>query len=526
MNHNKRSICSNNMAKSLMNPNTLFERSFDSLPLESIKSDSVFTTSTLPDSSSDLSTNSDIEFHDYINLYLNILKIETNFNDITYKFEQSIYESMDKSTNCMIPCFNVAWNKGENLPSGSFAVIDIGGSTLRVSIVEFLENKSAKCIVNKSWAIEDNNKHLDKSFFKWAVANFKSLITTSLRSTLEDSEGNIKVGITWSFPMIQHVAPNRGIVSNLGKGFTICDDFKGKDLKDIFENCFTELELPIKVYAIINDSISVFVTGSYFNHAKIGLVQGTGVNSCFIIEPSLLGETKRNILKHVDDGTKILVNTEASFLGHHLAEYICTTDKEMNNLWELMGRKSVLPPHLTTESYGVFQPLEIITAGRYIPEIIRRIFVERKSSTVQISLKSPHYSLTAEFLAGLYHCKNLEVFKKELEKNIMVENITIEDLNILKIITQTVIYRASLILSSYIIALIRVTKFTELQELEISVVGSMLQFFPGYKETVLEILDAERLKYKLPKISFDFIKDSSIYGASIAAFVNQQRLNL
>ncbi|KAG0672441.1 hypothetical protein C6P40_003125 [Pichia californica] len=511
--------------------NTSKFQDFISMPisLDSIKSHSVFTRAiSLSDSTFNESLIPyDIHLQNSINEYLNIDKIESDFDLITDKFEESIYEAIEKSKNCMIPCFNVACDKSIQ-PNGSFAVIDIGGSTLRVSVVKFLENNKANCLVNNSWTIEDGNKHLDRSFFKWIAKNFKSIIHKDLISELTNEKGYIKLGITWSFPIIQNESSNRGIVSDLGKGFSISDEFRGKDLKDIFEDCFQDNDIPIEIYAIVNDSTSVFVTGSYFNNSKLGLVQGTGINSSFLIEPSLLGNEKKKLLPSVmNDGSKLLINSESSFLGYHLNDYICSADRRMNMIWDLMSYDDITPPHLTTDAYGVFQPLEIITSGRYIPEIIRRIFVGILESDDDVVItESNEYSLTAEFLAGLSECSDLSKFRNELEELIGVENIKLEDLNTLKIITETVIYRASIILSSYIIALVRVTKFTHLENLEISVVGSMLQYFPDYKETVLDILEVESQDGKLPIISFDFIKDSSIYGASIAAFVNESKTML
>ncbi|KAG0687274.1 hypothetical protein C6P40_002573 [Pichia californica] len=523
-----------NMVPSMIDvePNTHLDLSPRSLSSESIKPSSIFiSATTLTDSSSESSLASYSNIQVELNEYLNIGKIKNDFDTITLNFEESIYQALNISDNCMLPCFNVVCDKQLlSQPTGSFAVIDIGGSTLRVSVVKFLDGNNAHCIVNKSWTIEDSNKHLDRSFFKWIAFNFASLINDDLRNELKNNDGNIKVGITWSFPIIQNESSNRGIVSDLGKGFSISDEFKGKDLKDIFENCFQNNGISIKIYSIVNDSISVFVTGAYFNNAKIGLVQGTGVNSCFLIDQSTLGEKKRGILKNTKDDKQLLINSEASFLGSHLHDYICNADKKMNQNWNLMGDEDIIPPHLTTDKYGVFQPLEVLTSGRYIPEIVRRIMVERlcKNSLISIDETKSMYSLSAEFLASLYQRHDRTEFKEELEELLSIGNLNLksEDLNMLKIITETVILRASLILSSYIIALVRVMKFTKLPELEISVIGSMLQFFPNYKETVLDILETESKKGDFPQISFDFIKDSSIYGASIAAFVNQERMGL
>lgn len=442
--------------------------------------------------------------------YFRINLLNDNFDLITKQFEDSIYDSLLNSENCMIPFFDVTLNNNAITADSLITVIDIGGSTLRISVVRFLENNNAECIINRTWLINDSNKHFDRSFFDWIANNFKSIINNELLEKMSNShhESKINIGITWSFPLVQNIAPNRGIVSDLGKGFSVSDEFKGKDLKDIFETCFKQNDILIDVRAIVNDSISVYIAGSYFKDSKLGLVQGTGVNSCFLINSNMLGDFKKQSFENDRIISKYLVNTEASFLGFHLVDYITSIDLKLNNTWNSVIQKKYLPPHLTTKMYGVFQPLELLTSGRYLPEIIRRIIIENTFSTnfdpnMLTNDEQLPYGLSATRLSKIYKNTNDS-----------------EDLNNLRIITDTIIYRASLILASYIIALLKVTKFTKIATLDVCVVGSMLEFFPGYKDKVLDILQIQSRRQHIPSVSFDFIKDSSVYGAAIASFVD------
>ena len=485
------------------------------------KSDSVailtesLTTDT--DSSSDSTLNFDT--HNVIEQkllnYLKINQINDNFEKITEIFESQIFDSIYKSNNCMLPCLSIPPNENEQL-LGFVTVIDIGGSTLRISVVEFLPNKKAQCIINKSWNINNDNKVFNIHFFNWIATNFKSVIDNQLIEKLSDNDNKIKIGLTWSFPIIQNIASNRGIVSDLGKGFSVCDEFKSGDLKDIFENCFASNNIPIKIYTIVNDSISVFISGAYFKSSKLGLVQGTGVNSCMLIDSKLFSNEKKSKLpKSYALNDKLLVNTEASFLGMHLKDYLSASDHEISGIWSIIDNdNSILPPHLTTSHYGVFQPLELLTSGRYIPEIIRRIFInfnDNKKSLFEKNFPNTEYSLTAHQLSLLNQGKNVGFDLIE------------EELIILKKITEFVIYRASIILVSYIISLVNIGKFNSLNELDISVVGSMLNHFPGYKKAVTEVLIEKSLLEETPNISLDFIEDSSIYGAAISALINEKR---
>lgn len=445
-----------------------------------------------------------------LNAYFKINELNDNFDLITKQFEDSIYDALLNSENCMIPFFDVTLNNNSIEKGSLVTVIDIGGSTLRISVVKFLEDNNAECIINKTWLISDSNKHFDRPFFNWIANNFKSIIDDELLKKLSSSnnENRVNIGITWSFPLIQNVAPNRGIISDLGKGFSICDEFKRKDLKDIFETCFMSNDILINVCAIVNDSISAYIAGLYFKNSRLALVQGTGVNSCFLINSNMLGDSKKHSFENNERLSKYLINTEASFLGFHLVDYITNIDHKLENAWSSIIENNYLPPHLTTKMFGVFQPLELLTSGRYLPEIIRRIIVENVFGTnfdtnILNTDEQLPYGLSATKLSNLYNNIN-----------------DLKDLNNLKIITDALIYRASLILASYIIAMLKVTKFTNIDTLDICVVGSMLEYFPGYKEKVLDILKKQSKRQKIPNICFDFIKDSSIYGAAIASFVN------
>lgn len=425
-----------------------------------------------------------------INHYFKIDQLKQNVDKIRDGFEEAILESLENSSNCMLPCFNTTVDDSIH-PEGSVLVIDIGGSTLRICVVEFKEGNTAVCKVNKSWTIQDSNKHFNRLFFDWVITKFKEVIDIK-DDSLKNACGKLKVGITWSFPIIQNKSARNGIVSDLGKGFSISEEFRGQDLKFIFETCFARGGIDIEVCSIVNDSASVLIAGSYFNNSKVALVQGTGMNSSFLIESEYLSSSKRTI----PDKT-VIINSEASFLGYHLSEYITPVDLQLNPLWRKIADDGLKPPHMTT-SYGVFQPLELFTAGRYIPELVRLVGIE--SGVLKMLQYKDPYSLTGEGLITLY--------KNDL---------------LVKVITDVVIERASLVLVGYLQALLKVLSIDtntnssvgNPNSTEISVVGSMLQYFPGYRSRVEALLP--------DTVTLSFVEDSSIYGAAIAAYVNEAR---
>ncbi|KAH3902416.1 hexokinase family protein SCDLUD_002238 [Saccharomycodes ludwigii] len=449
----------------------------------------------------------------YLNKYFHIAELQQNFDEIVLEFKEDMFDAIYKSYNSMRPFFNVVPNQEVN---GTCFVIDIGGSTLRISMVELSFNYQINCILSESWCIADDNKVIDKDWLKWIISKFKGFLQTlkiKHKVDLSNNNGKFKVGITWSFPMVQKDASNRGEISDLGKGFEVCQEYFGGDLKDIFENNFREEGLDIDVGSIVNDSIAVFVTGAYLVKSKLALVLGTGLNSCFAINNSLFGQHKRLPLSVNSPSDKVLVNAESSFFGYNLQKYVTDIDKQMCAFWNL-NYEQYLPPHLTTDQYGVFQPLELLTAGRYIPEIIRltiaKVFAECSFVIPSLFTKGK-YCCDAEFFAKLYIDVN------------QVSGLKPDKYELVKDIIDVVIKRASLILAMYIIALLQLaeatTSATSAREtVYISVVGSMLKYFPGYKGKVEGYLNFYCKRLNLPKVEFIFLENSSIYGASISCF--------
>lgn len=413
--------------------------------------------------------------------YFKIKEIENNYPNICDQFYLDILHSLQSSKNCMLSCFNTTISNddmGKNRElSGSVIVIDIGGSTLRICQIQFTPRETIECKVNQSWDIANSAKNFDRSFLKWVIGKFKNVIDVS-DDSLKDSNEKLKVVICWSFPITQEVTQNDGIISDLGKGFSVCDEYKGASLKLLFETNFMDYDIPIEVYSIINDSASVFTAGSYFENSDIALVLGTGLNTSFLADSSFVGPDKRKI-----PGNHFIINSEASFLGYHLSKYITPLDVKINELWTRIESEDLTPPHLTTK-YGVFQPLELLTAGRYIPEIVRLTTIEYQLDHLK-EFETP-YSLSGKDLAYYYN-----------------------QIPSIRMITDIVIKRASLTLVAYLTSLLKILGLKD-SPIKISVVGSMLQHFPGYRQTVETLLPAD--------VTLCFLVDANLYGAALSAF--------
>lgn len=126
----------------------------------------------------------------------------------------------------------------------------------------------------------------------------------------------------------------------------------------------------IRIAAITNDTVATFASLAYAvkaapnSRVAMGLIVGTGTNATVPMKLDDLHPAKRNDLANPDAVETVVINTEWTIRG---------TDKPLIDLniktsWDLeLDRNSEVPG---------FQPFEYMTAGRYMGEIVRLIFVE------------------------------------------------------------------------------------------------------------------------------------------------------
>jgi len=466
-------------------------------------------------------------FFETIHNHLKIDALERDYKEIVDGFQNSMEQSIQSSENSMLPTFDSSCAKNNKI-TGNCAVVEIGGTNLRIAVVHISGDRKLKTVFKESWEIDNNRKHIDCSFFEWIVEKFISSIGTDTLKMIKDIYGVIKLGVGWSFPLIQAEGPNKGKISEFGKGFTISNEYRQKDLKDIFEKAFMKQSILIDVCSIVNDSISSFITGSFMDNSDIALVQGTGVNACFSMHCDLLSEFKRKKLNPRILNQNVVINNEASFLGHHLATYITLEEVERYPHWATIISGDAALPHMCS-SMGVFQPLELLTSGKYLPVTIELLGAKYLNSSWFTKIKEKH--LSSKLFAEIYQLENPIDLYEALYISGKGDTIaTEEDFLKLKIIINRVIYRATLIFSAYIISLVKFrmkmkmkmnnfANSTREEYVNISVTGSIFRKFPEYKDAVISHIHERHGQHEIPRILFNYPQDSTIYGPAIAALV-------
>lgn len=169
----------------------------------------------------------------------------------------------------------------------------------------------------------------------------------------------------------------------------------------------------IRIAAITNDTVATFASLAYAvkaapnSRVAMGLIVGTGTNATVPMSLTDLHPSKKDGMANGEAVETVVINTEWTIRG---------TDKPLIEL----GIKTIWDQSLDASSEAPgFQPFECMTAGRYLGEIVRLVFVDlvAKSPGAQLpaSLEMKN-ALQTRFLSEVVARADEETVKTELEK--------------------------------------------------------------------------------------------------------------
>jgi hexokinase len=147
----------------------------------------------------------------------------------------------------------------------------------------------------------------------------------------------------------------------MGKGFQTTKNTPTNNIRTLFHDAFARANLKLTMTTLMNDTEATLLTHAYTHPEQqhtFSIILGTGLNSAITVPVSSLPDRKfgrrpeswKKVAKHV------LLNTELSMFGKNFLFPSTGVDKELDEAQMLPG----------------FQPLEQLTSGRYIGEIVRR----------------------------------------------------------------------------------------------------------------------------------------------------------
>ncbi|KAF4631915.1 hypothetical protein G7Y89_g6218 [Cudoniella acicularis] len=361
-------------------------------------------------------------------LNIDIPKIHSLAKSLSYTFTRLAKESKNQFLSTPI---SDSLLRPEGDGKGRFLAIDIGGTNLRVGFIELLSpedsqvestkvngystsndtGKEASRVrrhLEKSWPIGEQLKHNKaEDLFAWIGSCIAEIVRDGHQKWDGDLPGEIPLGVTFSFPMIQHTLSDATLMS-MGKGFAITSNLDlGKLLLEGYETTRDPALPRIKIVAIVNDTIATLISFTYRlrssprQKASMGLIVGTGCNATIPLALSKLHPSKKPTEIKAINGTepsndyKITVNTEWSINGAaaplHDLNFITRWDTLLDSQGEAPG----------------FQPFEYMTAGRYLGELGRLIILEYFTEHLKIPLSSlppallQRHGLTTSFLGNI-----------------------------------------------------------------------------------------------------------------------------
>lgn len=372
------------------------------------------------------------------------------------------------------------------------------------------------------------------------------------REALSESESGpdeeiFQLGFTFSFPVDQ-VAINKGNLIRWTKGFDI-QEAVGRDVCELLQSEIDDLHLPVKVAALVNDTVGTLMARSYTSPGKtstlLGSIFGTGTNGAYVekLEKVTKLVSKEGEANYDTSTGLMVVNTEwGSF------------DNTMNVLPNTsydhdLDKESVNP--------GV-QMFEKRISGMFLGEILRRailslvkdpkiqLFKDENSSsndlhsTTTIAEDSALYKkwgIDTSFLSVVQadESAGFKITKQALERDLGIDAASSEDAEAVKILVSAIGKRSARLSAVALGAIVINTgslnrsssstdssgDVSEDEIVDIGADGSLIEYYPGFEDYIREAF--REIKEIGPagekRIRIGIAKDGSGVGAALIALV-------
>ncbi|RDA84583.1 hypothetical protein CP532_1102 [Ophiocordyceps camponoti-leonardi (nom. inval.)] len=434
---------------------------------------------------------------------------------------------------------------------GLYLAVDLGGTNFRVCSITLNGDTTFnltynKIAIPKQLMVADTARELFAFLAKQIelflrehhAEHFESHVrrrNTSSTPLGYRDEHIFRLGFTFSFP-VKQLGINKGRLIRWTKGFDI-PDAVGKDVCALLQQEIDLLRLPVKVAALVNDTVGTLMARSYTSDGKhrsiLGGIFGTGTNGAYIEKTSNI---KKRIEGEYDKSTgEMVVNTEWGSFDNQLNVLPTTPwDRTLDN-------QSVNPG---------FQMFEKRVSGMFLGEIVRlamldmmkneatSLFKDLNSSfndwgtTTSISPQSgmlKPWGLDSAIMsvAASDNSPELSTLRQELENVLQVYNPSLEDAQAFKAVCNAVARRAARLSAVAIGAVaLKSGKIDDPNEevLDIGVDGSLVEHYPFFRDMIYEaLLAVDGIGPQgVKKIRIGIAKDGSGVGAALIALVAQR----
>ncbi|KAL2133362.1 hypothetical protein VTI74DRAFT_2491 [Chaetomium olivicolor] len=475
---------------------------------------------------------------------------DEDVNKSVKEFLRQMEEGLEKDGTSLsqIPTYVTAVPNGTE--KGLYMAVDLGGTNFRVCSIKLngdgtFNLTSDKVAIPKELMVAKTAQEL----FAFLALQIKLFLEKHhgdhfeqhirRRMTVSSPEGYrdehvFRMGFTFSFP-VQQIGINKGNLIRWTKGFDI-PDAVGKDVCALLQDEIDKLHLPVKVAALVNDTVGTLMARSYGSPGKhgavLGAIFGTGTNGAYLEK---LSKLKKPLTGDYDKSTGMMViNTEWGSFDNQL-------NVLPNTPWDIALDQSTVNPGL--------QMYEKRVSGMFLGEILRlaildllknpnvAFFKDENSSsndwrsTTDIAPYSGLYKpwgvdTSIMSLAAGDNTPALSVLRQGLESTLHIYTPAYEDALAFKSISGAIGRRAARLSAVAIAAIVLQTgKLTDPEHddepIDIGVDGSLVEHYPYFTEMIYEALRVidgvgeEGAK----RIRIGIAKDGSGVGAALIALV-------
>ena len=448
--------------------------------------------------------------------------------------------------------------------------VDLGGTNFRVCSIQLHGNTTfsltqSKTAIPRDLMVAKTSKELFSFLAKQIEIFLKTHHYEHYVGHMErrNSQGEgfrdeeiFSLGFTFSFPVHQ-VGINRGTLIRWTKGFDIQDAI-GKDVCVMLQDAIDVLHLPVKVSALVNDTVGTLMARSYTSPGKtgtlLGAIFGTGTNGAYVENLSRITKLRSEMKESEYDTStgEMIINTEWGSFDNTLrvlpnTPYDTALDAESVNPGIQMFEKRV--------------------SGMFLGEILRRailalvqedpecpLFSDASSghndlhSTTNIAQDSKLYEqwgLDTSFLSIAHgdHSPGLRLTRQALDRDLGVTAASAEDAEAVKGLATAIGRRAARLgavaMGAVVIASGRLEQAGSTTSsdgkadkdsnddsiIDIGADGSLVEFYPNFEDYVREALrEIPEIGEKGEKrIRIGIAKDGSGVGAALIALVAEKK---
>ncbi|CAG8602383.1 10146_t:CDS:2 [Paraglomus occultum] len=380
--------------------------------------------------------------------------------------------------------------------NGTYLALDLGGTNLRVCQITFW-GSGKLAIKQEKYEISDSLKtgHHSQLFDFIADCIHQFLIHLG-----DVHDSTLSLGFTFSFPVDQ-TAIHKGALLRWTKGFSAAEAV-GRDVVEMLHEALERKNVPVKVVAMVNDTVGTLLAHAYENPTTImGVILGTGTNAAYV-------EKLDNIRKlNLNGSGDMIINMEWGAFDNErqvlrLTPYDEKLDQLSLNPGEQLFEKLISGDYLGKITHNVLLDL----VGRNL------LFSGRSSNKFDNigAVRTPHMSIIeADATDDLAYAKQL------LEVEFEIPETTLTDRQIVQRICCAVGLRAARLSACALCAIIKHLG-VENQKSAVGIDGSLFEFHPGFKHNLKQTM-REILGNNADNINLEQARDGSGVGAALAA---------